>query len=170
MKFYGGSLPTLPPPYSDWWTTTPMPVNLPPNSELSEMDKACMVTVYPRQTPHNTVPEWTLDHAFQIAGIDSQAAQAIKAAFAAGDIAGGRSIFFRYLVNSRLALPIVIPALVEKLCGSPTPRSRSDSHVYDRAGACFHGVSEATRAGHTVAVHATFIFEVKRNQHPWARF
>jgi hypothetical protein len=88
----------------------------------SQMDKAYMVVVYPRQTPHSAAPGWTLDHALQVAGVDLQAAQAIKGAFNGGDIAGDRSIFVKYLVNSRLGLPIVL--LARKRLGSFTNASQ----------------------------------------------
>ena len=39
------------------------------NNTLSNMDMAYMVISYPRLVPHPDAPEWTLDHALEIAQV-----------------------------------------------------------------------------------------------------
>ncbi|KAJ7907565.1 hypothetical protein B0H13DRAFT_2501759 [Mycena leptocephala] len=52
--------------------------DVPPNYKLSDMDKAYMIINYPRPTPHALAPEWTLDHALQVSGVDPATTQDIK--------------------------------------------------------------------------------------------
>ena len=39
------------------------------NLVLSDLDKAVLVLMYPRVTPHPEAPEWTAEHALSIVGI-----------------------------------------------------------------------------------------------------
>ena len=42
------------------------------NLILSDMDKAVLVLMYPRSTPHVDAPEWTVEHALTIVGVPKQ--------------------------------------------------------------------------------------------------
>ena len=39
------------------------------NVELSQLDKAALVLMYPRSQPHDKAPEWTIEHALKVAGV-----------------------------------------------------------------------------------------------------
>jgi len=45
-------------------------IGLKANQVLSDLDKAYVVITYPRATPHPEAPEWTFDHALDIAKVD----------------------------------------------------------------------------------------------------
>ena len=77
---------------------------IPPSFDLSEMDKAYMVIVYPRSAPLSSAPTWTLDYALQVFGVDPTSAQAITNAYAQNDFDGGRKIFITFLTNMRLGI------------------------------------------------------------------
>ncbi|KAJ7209191.1 hypothetical protein GGX14DRAFT_697875 [Mycena pura] len=77
---------------------------IPPSFDLSDMDKAYMVIVYPRSAPLSSAPTWTLDHALQVFGVDPMSAQAITDAYAQNDFDGGRKIFITFLTNMRLGI------------------------------------------------------------------
>lgn len=54
------------------------------NYNLSEMDKAYMVIMYPRKAPHAKAPEWTFEHALEKAGVtqgDPTVADQMKKAY-----------------------------------------------------------------------------------------
>ena len=50
---------------------------VPPNSMLSDMDKAFMLINYPRASPHPNSPDWTLTRALDVAGVTGSARDAI---------------------------------------------------------------------------------------------
>jgi hypothetical protein len=74
--------------------------DVPPNYKLSDMDKAYMIINYPRPTPHALAPEWTLDHALQVSGVDPATTQDIKNA--KGDVTKIRAVFTAFQVAARI--------------------------------------------------------------------
>ena len=39
------------------------------NVELSQLDKAALVLMYPRSQPHDDAPEWTIERALKVVGV-----------------------------------------------------------------------------------------------------
>ncbi|KAJ7092313.1 hypothetical protein B0H15DRAFT_905677 [Mycena belliarum] len=74
-------------------------IDIPPNELLSDMDKAYMVINYPRPTPHGSAPQWTLDYALKVSGVDAATTQDIKNA--RGDVTKIRAIFTAFQVAAR---------------------------------------------------------------------
>ncbi|KAJ6449457.1 hypothetical protein C8R45DRAFT_1224408 [Mycena sanguinolenta] len=75
-------------------------IEIKPNYDLSEMDKAYMVINYPRTKPHPSAAEWTLEHALNIAGVSGSSAEDMLAA--SGDAASLRSLFTAAQISARL--------------------------------------------------------------------
>lgn len=91
---------------------------VPPNTTLSDMDKAYMVINYPRATPHADAPEWTVAHALKVLGVDEPTSQKIlglctrEGSIPATEI---RKEFARYQLSQRKTRP------------GPTPPHRGGS-------------------------------------------
>ncbi|KAJ6483192.1 hypothetical protein C8R45DRAFT_1099482 [Mycena sanguinolenta] len=75
-------------------------IEIKPNYNLSEMDKAYMVINYPRTKPHESAKEWTLEYALLVAGVSKSTALDMLAA--QGDPASLRSLFTAAQVSARL--------------------------------------------------------------------
>ena len=73
-------------------------IDVPVNNQLSPLDKAYMVINYPRPQPHPLEPQWTLDFALKVAGVDDATAAAIKNA---PNIDKARLEFTAYAVAQR---------------------------------------------------------------------
>ena len=52
-----------------------------------------MVINYPRQAPHPSVPEWTFEHALDVAGVDQKTQERLKMFLASNDITKLRVTF-----------------------------------------------------------------------------
>ncbi|KAJ7182513.1 hypothetical protein C8R43DRAFT_1228916 [Mycena crocata] len=78
-------------------------IEVKPNYNLSDLDKAYMVVNYPRTIPHPSASIWTLDYALRISGVDSATAKDIKNA--SDDVTKIRAIFTTFQVAARLAPP-----------------------------------------------------------------
>ncbi|KAF7336381.1 ZnMc domain-containing protein [Mycena venus] len=78
----------------------------PPNFNLSEMDKAFMVLVYPRHRPLNTAPEWTIDRALRVFEVDLATAEILKSAYDSRQYEAGRTAFISFLINKRLGVKV----------------------------------------------------------------
>ncbi|KAJ7235845.1 hypothetical protein C8J57DRAFT_1571489 [Mycena rebaudengoi] len=74
-------------------------IDIPPNDALSDLDKAYMVINYPRPSPHATAPQWTLDYALKVSGVDATTTQDIKNSKA--DIDKVRALFTTFQVDQR---------------------------------------------------------------------
>jgi len=47
-------------------------IEIPRHHDLSQMDKAYMLINYPREQPAASTPEWTFEHALQVAKVDAR--------------------------------------------------------------------------------------------------
>ena len=54
-----------------------MPVSERNEVLLSDLDKAALVIMYPRTTPHDNAPEWTIEHALFVVGVPNELQGAI---------------------------------------------------------------------------------------------
>ncbi|KAJ7851510.1 hypothetical protein B0H14DRAFT_2355253, partial [Mycena olivaceomarginata] len=61
-------------------------IDVPPNYTHSDMDKAYIVINYPRPTPHASAPNWTLEYALKVSGVDAATTQDIMNAMAKNDV------------------------------------------------------------------------------------
>ncbi|KAJ3488067.1 hypothetical protein NLI96_g3098 [Meripilus lineatus] len=59
-----------------------------PNSELSEVDKAFAMVHYPRFTPHEKAPEWTIAHALDVLGVHGTTRDKILQSYCPKEIYG----------------------------------------------------------------------------------
>ncbi|KAJ7270869.1 hypothetical protein C8J57DRAFT_1065233 [Mycena rebaudengoi] len=74
-------------------------IDIPPNDALSDMDRAYMVINYPRPSPHALAPQWTLDYALKVSGVDAMTTQDIKNA--KGNVDKIRALFTAFQVAQR---------------------------------------------------------------------
>jgi hypothetical protein len=95
-------------------------IDVPPNDVLSDMDKAYMVVNYPRPTPHASAPNWTLDYALKVSGVDPATIQDIKNA--KGDVTKIRAIFTAFQVAARMKASA---SLSPNTVTPPTPNGTS---------------------------------------------
>ena len=67
--------------------------DIPENQALSDRDKAYIVLNYPRSVPHEEAPEWTVEYALQVVGVENDVREVILSASHPTDI---RNAFIRW--------------------------------------------------------------------------
>ncbi|KAF8526972.1 hypothetical protein BU17DRAFT_40150 [Hysterangium stoloniferum] len=79
------------------------------NNQLSDMDKAYMTINYPRSSSPEGAPDWTLEHALKIAGVDEAGITVMKnnAGDFVTDPTNLRSEFTAYIMSQRSLNPVM---------------------------------------------------------------
>ena len=82
-------------------------IEIPPNNDLSDMDKAFAIFNYPyfaNSRKKNLLdPKWSFSRALDVAGVSGESRSVMEAAFAKGDAGEIRAEFALFSLNQRAA-------------------------------------------------------------------
>ncbi|KAJ7174814.1 hypothetical protein C8R46DRAFT_1252910 [Mycena filopes] len=121
-------------------------IDVPANHALSDKDEAYMIINYPRPTPHELAPTWTLDYALEVSGVDTATAQKIKDA--KGNVNTMRELFTNAQVTARMGRsdpavqvgkPLSLPAPAPSPNPAPNP-ARTGGWCTERTPSSLRGV------------------------------